>query len=86
MIQPSRRSLITGLISLCAAPAIVRYNSLMPVKSYKEDVIRLIFESNPSCLSVFQERLFYVNRNTPSTVQWVDFPNSSNFDPRWSKI
>lgn len=27
-----RRQLITGLISLCAAPAIVRVGSLMPVK------------------------------------------------------
>jgi hypothetical protein len=30
--QLSRRSLITGLISLVAAPAIVRAGSLMPVK------------------------------------------------------
>jgi hypothetical protein len=29
----TRRGLITGLISLAAAPAIVRYSSLMPVKS-----------------------------------------------------
>lgn len=28
----NRRGLITGLISLAAAPAIVRYSSLMPVK------------------------------------------------------
>lgn len=32
MTQLSRRSLITGLISLVAAPAIVRAGSLMPVK------------------------------------------------------
>jgi hypothetical protein len=32
MIQPSRRSLITGLVSFMAAPAIVRAASLMPVK------------------------------------------------------
>lgn len=30
----SRRGLITGLISLAAAPAIIRASSLMPVKTY----------------------------------------------------
>lgn len=38
MIDTSRRSLITGLISLVAAPAIVRATSLMPVKSMNETV------------------------------------------------
>lgn len=33
MIKTSRRSLITGLISLVAAPAIVRVSSLMPVSA-----------------------------------------------------
>ena len=33
MTPLSRRSLITGLISLVAAPAIVRASSLMPAKS-----------------------------------------------------
>lgn len=33
MTQLNRRSLITGLISLVAAPAIVRAGSLMPVKT-----------------------------------------------------
>ncbi len=32
MIETSRRGLITGLIALIAAPAIVRAGSLMPVK------------------------------------------------------
>ena len=32
MIEQSRRGFITGLISLVAAPAIVRAGSLMPVK------------------------------------------------------
>lgn len=33
MFEPDRRSLITGLISLVAAPAIVLASSLMPVKA-----------------------------------------------------
>ena len=33
-LEINRRSLITGLISLVAAPAIVRVASIMPVKSY----------------------------------------------------
>ena len=35
----SRRSLITGLVSLVAAPAIVRVSSIMPVKSEKPELI-----------------------------------------------
>ena len=35
----NRRSLITGLISLAAAPAIVRVESLMPVKVIKPMMI-----------------------------------------------
>lgn len=34
MITSNRRQLITGLISLMAAPAIVRASSLMPVKAF----------------------------------------------------
>lgn len=34
MIEVARRSFITGLIALVAAPAIVRAGSIMPVKSY----------------------------------------------------
>lgn len=37
----SRRSIITGLISLVAAPAIVRAGSLMPVKAIQPELIRL---------------------------------------------
>lgn len=33
MIKPSRRTLITGLVSLVAAPAVVRAASLMPVRA-----------------------------------------------------
>lgn len=33
LIETSRRSFITGLVSLVAAPAIVRAGSLMPVKA-----------------------------------------------------
>lgn len=37
-IEVARRSFITGLISLVAAPAIVRAGSLMPVKSIVEPI------------------------------------------------
>lgn len=33
MIEQSRRGFITGLVSLIAAPAIVRVGSIMPVKA-----------------------------------------------------
>ena len=35
MLQTSRRSLITGLVSFLAAPAVVRAASLMPVKALR---------------------------------------------------
>jgi hypothetical protein len=35
----SRRKLITGLVSLVAAPAIVPYSSLMPVKALAPDFV-----------------------------------------------
>jgi hypothetical protein len=38
MIEVARRSFITGLIALVAAPAIVRASSIMPVRSYIEPV------------------------------------------------
>jgi hypothetical protein len=39
MLETSRRSLITGLVSLLAAPAIVRVGSLMSVRVMKEDLL-----------------------------------------------
>lgn len=33
LIQPTRRGLVTGLAALIAAPAVVRYASIMPVKA-----------------------------------------------------
>jgi len=37
-MELSRRSLITGLVSLVASPAIVRAGALMPVKAWVEEV------------------------------------------------
>jgi hypothetical protein len=34
-MQASRRTIITGLVSLIAAPAIVRADSIMPIKAWK---------------------------------------------------
>lgn len=47
-MQPSRRSLITGLISLVAAPAIVRASSLMPVRGVKLPATTIISVSGGS--------------------------------------
>lgn len=45
----NRRELITGLISLVAAPAIVRAGSLMPIKGVSlNDGVRLISMSHPN--------------------------------------
>ena len=42
MIQTSRRSLITGLVSFLAAPAVVRAASLMPVKALTLEEIQQV--------------------------------------------
>lgn len=42
-----RRQLLTGLIGLIAAPAIVRATSLMPIKSWIDDGIALNSMSHP---------------------------------------
>lgn len=49
----NRRELITGLISLVAAPAIVRAGSLMPVKQMLSDPLARAV--------VFQERIFWIS-------------------------
>ncbi len=56
---PSRRSFITGLISLVAAPAIVRVASLMPVKQMLSDLslngVQIMFDVNADILIPIQE-------------------------------
>ena len=64
MTQLSRRSLITGLISLVAAPAIVRAGSLMPVKQMIEPVR---FAVGPVYVG---ERWFWVKCLEPTIIQW----------------
>ena len=85
VIETSRRSLITGLISLIAAPAIVRASSLMPVKGIPVEELKnprpwkVIYESNPdvSCSTYFQGRFFWVTYNEPQVIHWA------NADPGW---
>jgi hypothetical protein len=52
-IVASRRSFITGLVSLVAAPAIVRVASIMPVKNYQsiEDLIALRIEETAAIVN-----------------------------------
>ena len=44
---PSRRSLLTGLAALLAAPAIVRVSSIMPVKAFVGDGVALLATPHP---------------------------------------
>ncbi len=56
---PSRRSFITGLISLVAAPAIVRVASLMSVKRILPELslngVQIMFDANAGALIPIQE-------------------------------
>lgn len=70
----SRRSLITGLISLVAAPAIVRAGSLMPIRVIEP---ALSMEQLLSCLS---ECYDIMNKNMVhclfgDRLAWVDSKN-----------
>lgn len=47
ILKPTRRSFITGACSLPVAPAIVRFENIMPVKNY-ENIIRHFYEFTPS--------------------------------------
>jgi len=58
----NRRSLITGLISFVAAPAIVRAQSIMPVKLMAPE-----FQVPPV---YFQDRMFWVTKDEPQIVQF----------------
>lgn len=64
----SRRSLITGLISFVAAPAIVRASSLMPVKVIdsfdpEEVMVRLTKYFAPDDPVLGMSRLFWIGSN-----------------------
>ena len=57
MLELPRRSFITGLVSLLAAPAIVRASSLMPVKALPFDNINIRFEAGTYNLREVQNLL-----------------------------
>jgi hypothetical protein len=64
----SRRSLITGLISLVAAPAIVRVSSLMPVKVIRPDIV-----AGPL---YYQDRIWWAQADQPHLVHYVSADNN----------
>jgi len=65
VILQSRRSFITGLAALVAAPAVVRASSLMPVKAPKlltddetlQRIIRMFEESNRYLVDMMQQQI-----------------------------
>lgn len=69
MIETSRRSLITGLVALVAAPAIVKVASLMPINASLQparlvtlneitrEAVRLFVDSNLNFVPSFVERV-----------------------------
>jgi hypothetical protein len=75
----SRRSLITGLISLVAAPAIVRAGSLMPVKqmlspTVMEDIIDITRRAFVPRLYAQSGSLRYWNSGEDQIVHWSNVP------------
>jgi hypothetical protein len=73
----SRRSLITGLISLVAAPAIVRAGSLMPVKLLEASMRFTSYGVGEAVY--FQNRMFWIIG--PQTVAFSDISPVWGVDP-----
>ena len=88
----SRRSLITGLVSLLAAPAIVRASNLMPVKAVPTDELltqawtynlaTLKYEGVMVPYDVFNARLAEAFRITKEAIAANTF-NSLQGYPQW---
>lgn len=64
----TRRALITGLVSLMAAPAIVRVSSLMPVRPWRAPVIEELDNWYWSREAVM-DRMFW--RSTQRHLEWM---------------
>ena len=72
-VEISRRKLITGLVSLVAAPAIVRVSSIMPVKAIDPEwmtkftpIATYVYSSadwKPVMYSFYNRNFFMINSN-----------------------
>lgn len=71
----SRRSLITGLATFVAAPALVKASSLMPIKPWADEGVALWSTSHPIGMP-FPGDIFWNGRHSvrigKKTVDWVD--------------
>lgn len=68
MTNLSRRSLITGLISFMAAPAIVRAASLMPVKAIQhlseQSILDSMLEANRNCFWISHQGFWHLTMDS----------------------
>jgi hypothetical protein len=65
-----RRKLITGLVSLIAAPAIVRASSLMPVKAWHHDLHYFPINMDFSTDAVIRARFRRMGSSDWRLVEW----------------
>ncbi len=77
IIEPNRRGFITGLISLVAAPAIVRVLSLMPVKAIEDaefdwSPFYTAYPIGPLQVKpvVYRDIMYWVTQAEPQIVKW----------------
>jgi hypothetical protein len=75
IIQPSRRGFITGLTSLLAAPALVRAESLMPVKVIPFDPYMILQGRSAFDHTVDLTVRIYEKSNDPAAFLSADFLN-----------
>ena len=82
IIKPSRRGFITGLASLVAAPAIVKFDALMPVRSIvqtPEEILNKVFAymidtDNHLTDAYCYGQLMYKVEEIDNTFQYKYFP------------
>lgn len=67
-----RRSLITGLISFVAAPAIVRASSLMPIKAIPQATWRMVHGGITLERLTAQEWTVILKYQVPWQMQWSE--------------
>lgn len=82
----NRRGLITGLISLAAAPAIVRVESLMPVKVIRIEItyaefIQAMIKVNSEALKVMLEHSMMYGSSVTKVEYDTNTPHGIVFTP-----
>lgn len=81
----SRRGFLTGLTAAFAAPAIVPYANLMPIKIIRPDPVLLMHHGINLVYSVNRDAIEFelYGQKLPFAVEWREF--YEKMDPQWEQ-